>query len=62
MKNSIDPKPDQSLLKFAQAQQPIAEPFQPTNKKGMALVILLSPFIALGGWVVLLILCMKEGN
>ena len=57
MKNSIDPK----LLKFAQAQQPIAEPFERTNKKQMALVILLSPFIALGGWVVLLILCMKEG-
>ena len=58
----MKPKPDQVLLKFVQAQQPIAEPFQPTSKKQMALVILLSPVIALGGWVVLLILCMKEGN
>jgi len=58
MKNQID----KSLLKFAQAQQPIADPFETTNKKQMALVILLSPFIALGGWVFLLILCMKEGN
>lgn len=57
MKNSIDPK----LLKFAQAQSE-PQPFQPTDKKQMALVILLSPFIALGGWVVLLLLCMKEGN
>ena len=61
MKNSIDPKPDQVLLKFAQAQSE-PQPFQPTSKKQLALVILLSPFIALGGWVFLLILCMKEGN
>jgi len=58
MKNSIDPK----LLKFAKAQQPIADPFKPTSKRNWALVILLSPLIALGGWVFLLILCMKEGN
>ena len=57
----MKPKPDQSLLKFAQAQSE-PQPFQPTSKKQLALVILLSPFIALGGWVVLLILCMKEGN
>ena len=55
--DKFDPK----LLKFAQAQSE-PQPFQPTDKKQMALVILLSPFIALGGWVVLLILCMKEGN
>ena len=57
----MKPKPDQSLLKFAQAQSE-PQPFQPTSKKQLALVILLSPFIALGGWVFLLILCMKEGN
>tara|TARA_R100000951_G_C2613223_1_gene171910 strand:- start:285 stop:458 length:174 start_codon:yes stop_codon:yes gene_type:complete len=57
----MKPKPDQVLLKFAQAQSE-PQPFQPTNKKEMALVILLSPLIALGGWIVLLILCMKEGN
>jgi len=53
---------DQSLLKFAKAQQPIADPFETTSKKQLALVILLSPIVALGGWVLLLILCMKEGN
>jgi hypothetical protein len=58
MKNQIDSK----LLKFAKAQQPIADPFETTSKKQLALVILLSPLIALGGWVLLLILCMKEGN
>jgi hypothetical protein len=57
MKNSID----KSLLKFAKAQSE-PQPFEPTNKKQLALVILLSPLIALGGWVFLLILCMKEGN
>ena len=57
----MKPKPDQVLLKFAQAQSE-PQPFQPTDKKQLALVILLSPFIALGGWIVLLILCMKEGN
>jgi hypothetical protein len=58
MKNQID----QSLLKFAKAQQPVADPFKPTSKRDWALFILLSPLLALGGWVFLLILCMKEGN
>ena len=58
MKNQID----QKLLKFAKAQQPIADPFKRTSKRDWALYILLSPLLALGGWVFLLILCMKEGN
>lgn len=57
MKNQID----KSLLKFAKAQSE-PQPFKPTSKRDWALFILLSPIIALGGWVFLLILCMKEGN
>jgi hypothetical protein len=58
MKNSID----KSLLKFAKAQQPIADPFETTSKKQLALAIILSPFICLTAWLWLIVICAIEGK